>query len=186
MVSSPPEPDKRALLASEKFLVSAHAERTQAMQFLKDYGQETLKNLVLLHGGSIVAVLTFLGTLFSKGEPAQLRIAAATLNAVMPALVLFGLGLVFAVAASALAYVNFSAHAEIAPDAGELYRWSRGEMFTERPPRLFVVVRSTSYLALGAGCLSLAVFLIGAWIVADSGFSTLEQRAWLEGAPVPR
>jgi hypothetical protein len=57
------------------------------MQFLKDYGQETLKALFALHGGSIVAVLTFLGALLSKNEAAQLRMAAATLHAVTPGLV---------------------------------------------------------------------------------------------------
>src|SRR4051812_783136 len=106
--------DSRAL-AWEKYVSGAHAERAQEMQFLKDYGHETLKALFALHGGSIIALLTFLGALFSKTEAAQLRMAAATLQAVVPALILFGAGLGSAVIASALAYLNFAGHAGISP-----------------------------------------------------------------------
>jgi hypothetical protein len=103
------------------------------MQFLKDYGQETLKALFALHGGSIVAVLTFLGALLSKNEAAQLRMAAATLHAVTPGLVSFGSGLLLAVVASGFAYLNFSAHAQLSPSAAELHDWVQGTDFRPRP-----------------------------------------------------
>ena len=54
---------------------AAHAERLKAIEHLQFYGQNTVKMLFLLNAGSILALLAFLGALYSKGDPTVLGVA---------------------------------------------------------------------------------------------------------------
>jgi len=65
----------REAAGREAFASAAHAERLKAIEHLQFYGQNTVKMLFLLNAGSILALLAFLGALYSKGDPTVLGVA---------------------------------------------------------------------------------------------------------------
>jgi hypothetical protein len=59
----------REATGREALASAAHAERLKAIEHLQFYDQNTVKMLFLLKAGSILALLAFLGALYSKGDP---------------------------------------------------------------------------------------------------------------------
>ena len=66
-----------------------------------DFASLGIRSLILVNGGAIIGILTFLGNLWTKDDAA----AKATAAAVAPALSFFIIGLTLALATSLLAYV---------------------------------------------------------------------------------
>lgn len=182
MADEPASPSGQ-LARQTGYVDATHSERSEYVKHLKDYGQETIKSLILLNGGAIVALLTFVGALLAKGELAQLRLAAVTLDRLLPAFGCFGAGLATSVAAAGFGYLNFSALAEIAPSPRELHDWMSGVAVPACPKWLRTAPRWTAYAACAAAGGSFLLFLVGAWIVVDSAFVALIRQAWIEGAP---
>ena len=113
---------KRAATGDEKW--AAHAERLKAIEHLHAHGQATIRMLFFLNSGSIVALLTFIGSLFSKGDQ-QSQTAATVLGiAFLHSFYWYGIALAFTDAASGLAYINWAAASELEDDPGDIYRFT--------------------------------------------------------------
>ena len=91
--------------------------------------------LFFLNSGSIVALLTFIGSLFSKGDQ-QSQTAATVLGiAFLHSFYWYGIALAFTVAASGLAYINWAAASELEDDPGDIYRFVTRQNRIDPPPK---------------------------------------------------
>jgi hypothetical protein len=165
---------RRWLAAGEKFAALSHAERMYAMEALKHYGSSTIRTLFLLNGASIIASLSLIGSLFTKGETSLTLVAVSLTHALKPALICFVIGLILATVVSGLAYLNFSAVAQSYWTPEHLFQFLHAKQPDPAPdsPRL---IKGTARLAVALSVTSLAAFCVGAWVVADA-FSTLGAR----------
>ena len=68
-------------------------ERLKAIDFQKEYGQNAVRTLFLLNGGAILALLTLLGALYGKGDPAAAQLARELSRGLLPAFPWFVVGL---------------------------------------------------------------------------------------------
>ena len=82
------------------------------------FAQDALRGIVLLNGGSIIALLTFFGQAWSKNE-AQ---AIFVIMSLRPGLVLFVLGVLCGIAAQGLAYMSQQNFVEERRTFGLLFR----------------------------------------------------------------
>lgn len=155
-----------AFLAREvAYFEAAHTERQQFVEFVRDFGRDAVRTLVLLNAGAIVALLTFVGSLLSRSDAAQFRIAGATLDALSPAFLWFAAGLVGAAFLSGLGYLNYSAMAELSPSASDLLGRMQGVAIKPQPRSLQRFPDRTARLAVAIAILSLVSFGAGAWQV---------------------
>ena len=60
--------NKRFGIATEKFAEQIHQGRENARSYSNQYAQSVLRTVFLLNGGSIVALLTLIGSMFPKSE----------------------------------------------------------------------------------------------------------------------
>ena len=139
-----------------------------ALQFdrhLKDYGQMALRTCILLNGGAIIALLTFIGSVVGK-TVGKTEIAPALF--VLP-FSMFVAGLVCTVCSMTLAYLNYMTHHESRAEPGSLANnmispqanWPGN--FT---PSNAIKVRWSWLLALAFGIGSIIFFGAGCYKVA--------------------
>ena len=114
-----------------------HAQTLQrdALQYTKDYGLFVLRTCILLNGGAIIALLTVVT--HQSDQP------IITLNTVRCSILLLVFGLVLAVVAAVLGYLNFE-RGQTTPSDAKM-KWYR-------------------HIALACTTLSLAFFCAGAII----------------------
>src|SRR5688572_25076730 len=58
----------RRVLAFGKYADHLGQERIKSMEHGKDYGQAFIKTVFLLNGGAILALLTFIGSMYGKTD----------------------------------------------------------------------------------------------------------------------
>jgi hypothetical protein len=75
-----------------------NGQQKDALAFTKEYGLFTLRELLILDGGAILAILTFIGNLYGRGILAQ----TLKIHDFAYPLMLFTLGLVLTIIASIL------------------------------------------------------------------------------------
>src|ERR1700719_4602115 len=87
-----------------KRLESAWARRREIAEFTKDYSLFTLRSLVVLNGGAILATLAFIGNLYGRAGTAEPALRIADFG--RPILT-FTFGLVTTILAGISGYFNF-------------------------------------------------------------------------------
>jgi hypothetical protein len=147
---------KRELLAAEKFVTMGHIERLASLQESNTQERTLVRNLFLLNGGSIVAALTFIGTLYGK-DPGIAKSVAAAATA---AFGWFAAGLAATVLCTAMSAIALASGGENEMDnadaAAYLYKMPR----FDRPVR----VKRAGILSVFAG-LSLVIAALICWLV---------------------
>lgn len=144
------------------------AERAQAYELAQNYGRDVVRALILLNGGAIVALLTFVGALFSKADPKLSRAAAAMLHEMDIPLTLFGTGLVSAVLAPAVGYLNMTILQSMMLNSFELSHFIQTGFFDARADRLRRWLPITGLAALAFGVFSILLFALGVWKISGA------------------
>lgn len=106
------EPADRDLQAAIEYAKLVNAANLQHMQFLKDYGSQVLRALMILNGGAVIAILAMIGSLVSKTGAVLLHPGS-----VVPALTAYVLGVICTVIGMAMGYFNFqwNSHVHASP-----------------------------------------------------------------------
>ena len=154
---------KSTLMRMEKYVDFSHAERLRSMDYMKEYGTIAIRSLLILNGGAIIALLTFIGSLLTRSETTN-AIAIPLIRALTPAFLAFGFGLGFAAAIAGIAYLNFSFVMESYASAGDLYKWLSGNKFEARKSHK-VLIPATMIAAIILAVASLAAFGTGSFRV---------------------
>jgi hypothetical protein len=108
---------ERHVLAFEKYASHLGEERVKAMEHSKDYGQIFVRTIFLLNGGAILALLTFIGSMYGKSD-LNVLVAISLGKKLVPAFYCFAGGLVSAALVAAIAYFNWMIVTESYPGAG--------------------------------------------------------------------
>ncbi|WLB57473.1 hypothetical protein [Bradyrhizobium japonicum] len=129
-------------------------------------GEEAVKALILINGGSSVAMLAFLGTLATRGQQSTQEIALLA-----HPLIWFALGVGLAVVAACFSYFTDSAIASLSLSRARI--WQHPYVVDgEKSSSFQRVVTCCRVLAIAAAALSLASFGGGVW-TAKQGFERL-------------
>lgn len=147
------------------FAEKSLAERAIAIEATKEYGAATIKSLILLNGGAIIALLALLSALYSKDAGAALIAAKVLTVRLSKALAWFAGGLGLAAITSAVGYLNWFNVAATYGTPSDVADWMRGEkaIATERWRER--AINATIGLACLSALTSLACFGWGAWTV---------------------
>ena len=145
----------------DKEMRAGEAERwwqfsRDALTYAKDYGSSTIAALVTINGGAIIALLSF----FAAADKGQLSVAKASIS---HSLIAYGVGLLLAVAAGGLGYINFSAVNGSLPSpnglsryvaSGDVSGWTDRSKFINRSAILAVFLVSLSGVGFLCGSYS--------------------------------
>jgi hypothetical protein len=129
-------------------------------------GEETIKALILINGGSSVAMLAFVGTLASKDHttPQQIAMMASPL-------IWFAFGVVLAVVAACFAYLTNNAISKLSLTRER--KWQHPFVIDgARSGRWKWIVELTRMVTIAVVACSLASFCWGVW-TAKRGFEQL-------------
>lgn len=152
----------------QSYVDAINERRTKSLQYSKDYGEAFIKNIVLLNGGSIIAVLTLVGSLYGKGDHTLTLIAISLVKCLVPALYCFGVGLCSAAIAAACGYLNFGFIAGVHTSPENLHNFAIGLPITEqnKPSQKWITL--TAWGGVICAFISLSCFVAGAIQVARS------------------
>lgn len=153
-------------LAAKIALEQSHKERMWALENISTYGLNTTKTLFLLNGGAIIAFITFVGGLYSRGDHGLILAAMSFGRALLPALYSFIAGLCLSAVVSGLAYFNFSAAAETYYGPWQAFNFVHVKENSEIPSVYHRLTKGTAVFAVVISASSLACFIIGCIFVA--------------------
>jgi hypothetical protein len=157
-------------LAIDKYVSLASEERTRALSYSKEYGQIVVKTVFLLNGGAIIALLTFISSMYGKSD-LNILVAISLGKKLVPAFYLFAIGLVSAALVAAIGFFNWGWAALSHPDPAEVYNFVHHTPIEDRP-EIHVKVGRSYQAAVGFAVVSLSCFIIGAFLVT-SAFTVL-------------
>lgn len=127
----------------------------------KEYGILCLKNLFLLNGGALVAMLAFVGNVAEKHAAIDLKA-----QTIVNASACFVGGLVCTVVGAFCGYLNFQAHVDETAGHGHLANFivkTEGQYPIGRRHPIFIPV--TAWVAVVAGVAALGFFMAGCWAI---------------------
>ena len=90
----------------ENFASHTHELRQGAFSNAKEYAQIFVRTAFLLNGGSILALLTFIGPIYGKGDQSIILVVINFSKSVYPAFLAYVAGLVSIATTAAIAYFN--------------------------------------------------------------------------------
>lgn len=130
----------------------------KAIGFSKDYGTATLQALILANGGAIIACLTAITSLLSKGDTIGRALAVGLSTPIL----FFIIGLILAIVASGIGYLNFIALAASMPGPNGLKKYvESGDVGDWRRKKW--TISTTMWLGISCVILSVASFCGGSW-----------------------
>ena len=127
--------------------------------FSKDYGHATVQSLITINGGAIIAFLSFLAAIKSNSNFNSIIERDLVGNSLM----FFGVGLLSAVLAGAMGYLNFQFVNASLPGPSNLTRYVSHGVVDGWAPRNFAT-RATSWIAIAAVVSSAVAFLCGSYV----------------------
>jgi len=126
--------------------------------FSKEYGQSTIKSLITINGGAIIALLSFLASTVNSIKTENIFINAHPETAFWS----FALGLVFAIISGGMGYMNFQFVNQSMPGPNGLNKYILyGDVAGWSNKRFALIL--TSWVALICTLISGAFFIFGAW-----------------------
>jgi hypothetical protein len=160
--------EERFALSSKLYAEQTHELRVAATSNSVEYGKIFVRSAFLLNGAAILALLTFISSLFGKVDPSA-AIAVSFAKAVWPAFVCHVFGLVAVTGIAAIAYINWLFVSHEFRDERSLFYFVRAEPTGgEAPPSRARHVTSTFWAAVILGAFSIACFIAGALLVAQA------------------
>jgi hypothetical protein len=160
----------RYLAAARIYAEQSHSERIKNLEGIITYGTNTVRLLLLLNGGAILSLLTFIGSLFSKGDERNILVASSFTHSLVPAFCCFVCGLILAATTSGVAYLNFLHGSELWNGPSQNFKFIHGEKVPENPPISQKLTFLTAWIAIISATCSLASFGFGSYFVAHGFF----------------
>lgn len=152
---------KRTEDAIRKFVEQSHAERLSALAGAKELGLHSIKALVALNGGAMLAQLTFVAALFGKEAAQGTRMAIALAGRLEVPFQFFGFGLILAIAAGIFAYLNTWGGFRAYPEPSDLKGWMEGKSLPDTGRFSSAYLSATAYFSSAAGIASGVAFALG-------------------------
>jgi hypothetical protein len=150
--------NQKASLSAEKYIEQHGESRWKAYEAGREFSTTALKLLVILNAGAILALLTFVGTLYGRDKLDPKSIALFT-RALQPTFYLFMAGIAGSLLAAVAGYLNWGRYAESFLNPAELYEWMHGKQIKrDHDPW----IRRTMLFGVSAALASLTCFLVGA------------------------
>jgi hypothetical protein len=149
-------------------LEQSHKERMWALENVSTYGLNTTKTLFLLNGGAIIAFMTFIGSLYTRGDHGLILAAMSFGRALLPAFYSFIAGLCLSAIVSGLAYLNFSAAAETYYGPWQAHNFVLAKENKQIPQIYHSLTQGTAITAVVVSASSLICFVIGCSFVAHA------------------
>ncbi|WP_230531114.1 hypothetical protein [Microvirga roseola] len=161
---------ERRKLAFEKYADQLGQERIHSQSFSKEHGQTFIKSVFLLNGGAILALLTFIGSMYGKNDLNVL--AAISLGKkIVPAFYCFAIGLCSAALVALIGFFNWNLIANSYPGPGPLFDFLHHKPIEEKPATR-KAIGWTYRIAIVLAALSIGCFVGGANLVTTA-FSVL-------------
>jgi hypothetical protein len=155
----------RQLIAYEKFSDQLGNSFHQSREYSKEYGQTFIKTVFLLNGGAIIALLTFIGSMYTK-DALNIMVAISLGRSLVPAFLCFAGGLVCAALVAAIAYFNWNYVASSHPGPMALYEFLHGKPLRQQIASKAILW--TYRVAIVVALLSLGFFGLGAYLVTTA------------------
>lgn len=155
-------------LAAKIALEQSHKERMWALENVSTYGLNTTKTLFLLNGGAIIAFITFVGGLYTRGDHGLILAAISFGKALLPALYFFIGGLCLSAVVSGIAYFNFSAASETYLGPWQAFNFVHIKENTEIPTIYHQLAKGSALVAVIISASSLICFIVGCFFVAHA------------------
>ncbi len=133
--------------------------RQESVAFSKEYGLATVRSLILLNGGAIITLLSFL----AAGLTSESLDISKVTNLAFWALASFSVGAVLAVITGGLGHLNFVAHAKYPQGPNGLMKYIESADTTEWGNHRAVAIPLTSKAAAFIAMVSIALFVGGAF-----------------------
>lgn len=153
------EPSRREDAKREHDRMTAHFLALN--QAVLSAGTATIQNLFLMHGGALVAMLTFAGALMQKSEP------PVSIGSIMQPMIWFALGLAFATGASAGSYLtSYFQAADISTQRVD-WTWPFSHP-TTASRRWSEVADFFHVITIAAAMTSLGLFVVGFFSVREA------------------
>lgn len=160
--------NQKSVLALKVYAEQVHDQRMSALNNVREYGTLTIRSLYILHGGALVALLSFAASLYGKSDEKNILIAISVAHGLRPAFYCFAAGLTLAGAISAIAYLNWLSVHETYQSPSHIYSLIAKGSSDHSSGWHDRFVRVTLYLAIVLAVLSLASFIGGAFFVAEA------------------
>ena len=152
----------------EMYSGQIHDQRMSSLKSLNDYGTLAVRSLFILNGGAILALLTFLAAFFSKNDQNTILIGINMARQLRSAFYMFASGVAISALVAGIAYINWSYMHEHYQSPSQLYSIMVSGKAEETSTSIFKVVKATAIISIGLGVISLLLFIIGAFKVADA------------------
>jgi hypothetical protein len=166
----------RSVSAGDRYASSAHDTRARFISFSVEYGKIFINSSLIMNGGAILALLTFLGSLYGKGDIKSIFIAIWMSSQLWFAFAAFSTGLFATLICAGLTYINWMASSGSHSDDGSLMLWQIGLPSLEENDREMdsydKYIRPTALLSILFGILAAVCFILGCYKVL-SAFSSL-------------
>jgi len=158
-----------AWLSAAKFLAEHTFKRRSAAETnAQDYGKIFVRTAFLLNGGAILAILTFISSLYGKGDHATTLVAISFSRSVFPAFVLYLAGLVSIALTAAIGYVNWLFVSASFMDEADLFHFMHSKPPAEHPKGIEFNIGASLVLALALAFGALGCFAWASVLVANS------------------
>jgi hypothetical protein len=166
---------RRSLNAGDAFVKGSTAFRHKAAEFSVDYAKFFINANLIINAGAILALLTFLGSIFSRGSITTIILASYISGSLQTAFIYFATGLILIVVCAAISYLNWILVASSWMMEGELMIWQSGLPADPKsqPRDLDPYITLTLVLAILLGVGSTICFAAGCYSVLMA-FSTLD------------
>lgn len=167
---------KRVEDSIRTFVEQAHAERMFVLSGIKEYGLSTIRQLTLLNGGALVALIAFLASLYGK-DPSNLALAKNLTAGLIEPLLCFGIGLSAATLTAAVGYLHFYAAESAHPQPADLSSWMTGTELPSNPARIRWGIPGSAWLVIFLAVASLGAFGFGIHLVVKAFRAALSLHA---------
>lgn len=147
------------------YLEQSHAERVKAYDGVVLWGGNTVRTLFLLNGGSILAFITFTGSLIGKGDKEAMSRGIEFAQLLLPAFVSFIAGVCLTAVVAGIAYLNFSAAYNVRPQPVDAYKLINKQDASPPAPHMIKILNTTFIFAAILSCSSLVCFIVGCGFV---------------------
>jgi hypothetical protein len=156
--------------AAEKYVDLTGQARINAQSYSKEHGLVVIRSLFLLNGGAILALLTFIGSMYGK-DSLNVLVAISLSTKLLPAFYAFAVGLIATTLTAIIGYFNWNWAVGTYPDPADLHMWLQHKPL-EDPASARQKVRWSLWLAVASAALALICFGVGSYLVTTA-FSVL-------------
>jgi hypothetical protein len=154
--------------ATQGLASQTHEMRKAALATAQQYAQTFVRTAFLLNGGSILALLTFVGSLYAKGDHATTIVAISFSRAIYPAFIAFVFGLIAISLTAAIAYFNWLWVTSSYMHEADTFHLVLGQNKISDPPKVEWKINTSLIASIFFALTSLGCFAFGSFLVADS------------------